>query len=322
MWQPDVGGCGASRRWVGHVPGIDGVESLKVVHVGVEDRRLHQVGQGCAGCGEDGAQVQKRLFGLGFDALRDRSGGGVDPGRSGAEDEAAGDDRLAVRSKRGRCALARDRLSGHGFPSWTFRKSNVRGASAAGAINVHYGVPTAGLAGWSLFDAGPGRSGQGSPALVRERLLRLDKQGGPDLGAGRAVCDEARDLYSTTRTQLLDQTNAQQRRPRGNVHMRPGRRVQRPSTRGRQPQRGDRLAARRGMAGSCHDEALRRAASALLVGRLRTTSPARRHGRACLRLRAFRRLLGIWLMMWSSVPGLRPVCAQRFGESRRVVADA
>ena len=64
---------------------------------------------------EDGAQVGHDPLGLGLDpALDERSGRRVEGGLAGAEQEAAGDDPLAVRADRGGRPGGRDGSAGHG----------------------------------------------------------------------------------------------------------------------------------------------------------------------------------------------------------------
>jgi hypothetical protein len=110
--QPHVGRGRARRRRIGHVPGVDLVEPAEVLDVGVEDRRLGHVGHGRAGGGEHGGEVDQRLLGLRLDPLRDLARRGVDP-CARAEDQAAGDDRLAIRPERGRGLIARHCPSCH-----------------------------------------------------------------------------------------------------------------------------------------------------------------------------------------------------------------
>ena len=49
---------------------------------------------------EDARKVSERLFGLGLDAVTDSTRSGVDSRCSGAEHEAARNDRMAVRAER------------------------------------------------------------------------------------------------------------------------------------------------------------------------------------------------------------------------------
>ena len=101
------------------MPGVDLVEPPEVVHVRVEDRRLDQVGHRRAGRLEHGGEVPQCLLGLRLDPIGRDTGRGVDPGRAGAEHEATGDDRLAVRTERGGRLLAGHCLSGHDSPLGT-----------------------------------------------------------------------------------------------------------------------------------------------------------------------------------------------------------
>ena len=75
----DVGRGGTRRRGVGHVSGVDVVESREVVDVGVEDRHRHQIGHRRPGGFEDGREVPERLVGLGLDPVGHGTRPGVDP---------------------------------------------------------------------------------------------------------------------------------------------------------------------------------------------------------------------------------------------------
>jgi hypothetical protein len=59
-------------------------------------------------------EVSERLFGLGLDAVAESRRSGVDSCRSGAEYEAARDDRMAIWTERCRDPVAHYGLSGHG----------------------------------------------------------------------------------------------------------------------------------------------------------------------------------------------------------------
>jgi hypothetical protein len=88
------------RRRIGHVPGVDLVETAEVFDVCVEDRCFDHVLQGRPSGAEHGGEVQQRLLGLRFDPVRDFAGRGVDACHPRAEDQAARDDRLAVGPER------------------------------------------------------------------------------------------------------------------------------------------------------------------------------------------------------------------------------
>nr|WP_270006366.1 SGNH hydrolase domain-containing protein [Solirubrobacter deserti] len=110
--KPHVRRSGARRRRVGHVPRVHLIQASEVLDVGVEDRRLDHVVHRRARRLEHARQVGQRLLGLSLDPLRDRARR-IDAGHPGAEDEAVGDDRLAVRTECCRRLLAGHCASGH-----------------------------------------------------------------------------------------------------------------------------------------------------------------------------------------------------------------
>jgi hypothetical protein len=84
---------------VGHVRGVHLIQFREVVDVGIEDRDLHQITHRRSGGLQDGRQIAQRLIGLRLDPISCEAGGRVDARGFGAEDEAAGDDGLAVRPR-------------------------------------------------------------------------------------------------------------------------------------------------------------------------------------------------------------------------------
>ena len=78
MRELDVGWRGSRRRRVGHMPGIDLVESREIIDIFVVDRHLDQVGHRRPGGLEDGGEVLERLFGLGLDPVARGTCRGVD----------------------------------------------------------------------------------------------------------------------------------------------------------------------------------------------------------------------------------------------------
>ena len=102
------------RRRIRHVPAVHAVDDPEVAHVGEEDRRLHDVGHGQPGGGQDGGQVVHRSLRLGRHALDEDPGGGIEAELAAAEDEAVDGDGLAVRADGGRRAGRRDGIAGHG----------------------------------------------------------------------------------------------------------------------------------------------------------------------------------------------------------------
>jgi hypothetical protein len=94
---PTFAGAGrAGGVW--HVLGVDLTDLGEIISVGVEDRCLDQIGRRRPGRLEDGREVSERLFGLGLDAVTDSTRSGVDSRCSGAEHEAARNDRMGVRA--------------------------------------------------------------------------------------------------------------------------------------------------------------------------------------------------------------------------------
>ena len=94
------------------VPGVHLVEHGEVGHIRIEDRGLDDVSHRRAGSGEHRVEITQRLLGLSLDSVRDVPGRRIDAGRARAEDETAGDDRLAVRAERRGCLLGVHTTSG------------------------------------------------------------------------------------------------------------------------------------------------------------------------------------------------------------------
>jgi hypothetical protein len=91
---------------------------------------LHvRVESGVADCLEDGRKVSERLFGLSLNAVTDGTRSRVDSRRSGAEHDAARNDRMAVRAERCRELVADYGLSGHVLASLVIALRAFRGAA-------------------------------------------------------------------------------------------------------------------------------------------------------------------------------------------------
>src|SRR5829696_2891164 len=74
----DVGRRRSSWRRVGHVSGVNLVESREVIDVRVEDRDLDQIIHRCPSGLQDGREILERLFSLCLDTVGRHIGSGID----------------------------------------------------------------------------------------------------------------------------------------------------------------------------------------------------------------------------------------------------
>jgi hypothetical protein len=78
MRELHIGGRRSRWRRVGHVSGIDLVETRKVIDIRVEDRDLDQMIHRCPSGFQDGCEILERLFSLCLDTVGRQSGSGID----------------------------------------------------------------------------------------------------------------------------------------------------------------------------------------------------------------------------------------------------
>ena len=95
--------AGADRAWrrVGHVSGVNRVESREVIDIRVEDRDLDQMIHRCPSGFQDGCEILERLFRLCLDTVGRHSGSGIDARGTRAKDKATRGDRLTIGAERG-----------------------------------------------------------------------------------------------------------------------------------------------------------------------------------------------------------------------------
>src|SRR5207344_2543645 len=120
----------------------------KISNIGIEDGGLDEIGHRSPGGFENGGQVSQSLLGLGLDPLRDGSRLRIDSCRSGAEDEAVGNDRLAVRPQGGGRVFSRDSLPVHVFLPASFgrRRSALNDTHPTSSRRI--GPPKGPMSSW------------------------------------------------------------------------------------------------------------------------------------------------------------------------------
>jgi hypothetical protein len=74
----DVGRRRSRWRRVGHVSGVNLVESREVIDVRIEDRDLDQITHRCPSGLQDGCEILERPFSLCLDTVGRHSGSGID----------------------------------------------------------------------------------------------------------------------------------------------------------------------------------------------------------------------------------------------------
>ena len=92
----DIGRRRSRWRRVGHVSGVNLVESREAIDIRVEDRDLDQMIHRCPSGFQDGCEILERLFSLCLDTVGRHSGSGIDARGTRAKDKAARGDRLTI----------------------------------------------------------------------------------------------------------------------------------------------------------------------------------------------------------------------------------